>query len=87
MSIVLRVKPDRLSIKYRDDEDEKQLTGILAAVLVLGFGTVNAFAAGHGMYYVDADNDGICDNYANGTCPGNPILSGSISSMSRTVSA
>lgn len=45
---------------------------IVALVLVLCIGTVSAFAArGSGACYVDANGDGICDNYGtrgNGAC-------------------
>lgn len=40
---------------------KKQLAAILAAGLILCFGATNAFAAGRGCHYRDADHDGICD--------------------------
>lgn len=56
----------------------KLFSGLLAAALVLSLGTTSAFAchhgggcvnyveAGCGVNYVDADGDGVCDNYASG---------------------
>ncbi len=46
---------------------KKQLTGILAAALILGIGVTNVFAAGPGQEtqftcsFSDADGDGVCD--------------------------
>lgn len=55
----------------------KLFSGLLAAALVLSLGTTSAFACHHGgcvnyveadcgVNYVDADGDGVCDNYASG---------------------
>ncbi len=48
---------------------KKQLAGILSTVLIFSFGTIQAFAAGHGSgcHYYDANNDGVCD-YACSSC-------------------
>lgn len=46
----------------------KLFSGLLAAALVLSLATTGAFACHHGgcggVNYVDADGDGVCDNYA-----------------------
>lgn len=44
---------------------KKTALGILAASMVLSTGTATTFAARTdcGRYYVDANGDGICDNY------------------------
>ena len=48
---------------------KRLLTGMLAAALVLSLGVTSAFAAGRGGHhsggynFVDADGDGVCDNY------------------------
>ena len=45
---------------------KKWVTGGLITVLVLALLTVSAFAAPAGRNYVDADGDGICDNWTDG---------------------
>lgn len=45
---------------------KKVMTGILAAALVLTVGTTSAFAVGRRANYVDANGDGVCDNYGTG---------------------
>lgn len=52
---------------------KKVFLGVMVCGLVLASG-VTVFAMGHhgngmgyGRYYVDANGDGICDNYASGT--------------------
>lgn len=40
---------------------KKIVTIIMAAALILSVGTTSAFAAGRN--YVDANSDGVCDNY------------------------
>lgn len=47
---------------------KRVLTGIVATALVLSLGVTSAFAAGwgHGLNYVDADGDGVCDNCTGG---------------------
>ena len=47
---------------------KKIIAGILALTLVLSLGIGSAFAAGTGagQNFVDADGDGICDNYGSG---------------------
>ena len=49
---------------------KKWTRGIAAAILILCLGTMSAFAAGqfHGRCYVDADGDGVCDNWGHGGC-------------------
>ena len=47
---------------------KKALFRIFAAAIVLSMTVTTAFAAEPrgGRYFVDADGDGICDNYASG---------------------
>ena len=47
---------------------KRVFTGILTAALAVLLCAATAFAAGPrcGRYYVDADGDGICDNYGTG---------------------
>ena len=47
---------------------KKIIAVILALTLVFSLGTVSAFAAGAGTgrSFVDADGDGVCDNYGSG---------------------
>lgn len=49
---------------------KRLMTMIVAVILVAGIGTTVALARGGngcmGRYYVDADNDGICDHYSTG---------------------
>ena len=47
---------------------KKVLFRIFAAAIVLSMAVTTALAAepGGGRYFVDADGDGICDNYASG---------------------
>lgn len=56
---------------------KKVLIGTLTVVLVLTAITAGAFAAGRGQgsRFVDADGNGICDNYASG-CQGTGCGSG-----------
>ena len=42
---------------------KKLFAGVLAAALALSVLTASAFAA-PGANYVDADGDGVCDNYS-----------------------
>lgn len=48
---------------------KKAFVGILAATAAVIIGTTSAFAAAQGTGYrrnfVDADGDGVCDNYGN----------------------
>lgn len=50
---------------------KRVLTGVVATALVLSVGVTSAFAAGrgYGRNYVDANKDGLCDNYVVGVCP------------------
>lgn len=60
--------------KMEDADMKKILTGILAVALVASVGTTVAFAADFGgcrRHFVDADGDGICDNYGTGCRDGN----------------
>lgn len=52
---------------------KKMITAILTAALVLSIGAISTFAAapGQNANYTDADNDGVCDNYAAKVCPQN----------------
>ena len=47
------------------------LTGVCIAVLAASIGTTTVFAAGpgSGSRFVDANGDGVCDNYAAGARP------------------
>ena len=56
---------------------KKVLIGTLAVVLVLTAMTAGALAAGrgHASRFVDADGDGICDNYGS-DCRGSGCGSG-----------
>lgn len=47
---------------------KKVLFRIFAAAIVLSMAVTTALAAepGGGRYFVDADGDGVCDNYASG---------------------
>lgn len=49
---------------------KKVFSGIIATVMVLSVCAMTAFAAGpgSGRYFVDADGDGVCDNYVAGQC-------------------
>ena len=57
---------------------KKALAGILIGLVVLAVGATSAFAAGTGGWhhlsggrgscYVDADNDGVCDNCGTAAC-------------------
>ena len=51
---------------------KKAFLGVLSAAVVLSMCMATAFAAGpgRGRYFVDADEDGICDNYASGQSVG-----------------
>lgn len=44
---------------------KRTAAGILAAIMVLSGGTIQTFAAntGNGRNFIDANSDGICDNY------------------------
>ena len=74
--IVLRMKPGNGSPNYKEEfrmkfNKNRILTGALAAVLVLSVGATAAFAAGPRAgrgngNFVDADNNGVCDNRGNG---------------------
>ena len=60
--------------KMEDADMKKILTGILAVALVASVGATVAFAADFGgcrRHFVDADGDGICDNYGTGCRDGN----------------
>ncbi len=39
---------------------------VLVAALIIALGTAGAYAAYNGRGYVDADGDGVCDNYGSG---------------------
>ena len=47
---------------------KKSLLGVLSTAIVLSVCATTAFAAGpgRGRHFVDADGDGICDNYSSG---------------------
>ena len=47
---------------------KKALLGVLSTVIILSVCATTAFAAGprFGRNFVDADGDGICDNYGSG---------------------
>ena len=49
---------------------KKLLIGIAAMTFTVSIGTTTAFAAenGWGRNFIDADNDGICDNCGLGMC-------------------
>lgn len=49
---------------------KKLLIGIAAMTFTVSIGTTTAFAAGNGWgrNFIDADNDGICDNCGLGMC-------------------
>ena len=64
--IVLWVKPAEGYLTIAEGKKMKKvLIGTLAVVLVLTAMTAGALAAGrgHASRFVDADGDGICDNY------------------------
>ena len=64
--IVLWVKPAEGYLTISEGKKMKKvLIGTLTVVLVLTAITAGAFAAGHGQgsRFVDADGNGICDNY------------------------
>lgn len=46
---------------------KKIVIAVLVVALIVAIGTVSAFAAGPSVaarrYYMDADGDGVCDNY------------------------
>ena len=48
---------------------KKMVMGTISAALVLSMAVTGAFAAGHGhgRNFVDANGDGLCDNYGTGT--------------------
>lgn len=65
--IVLWVKPTEGYLTISEGKKMKKvLIGTLTVVLVLTAITAGAFAAGRGQgsRFVDADSNGICDNYA-----------------------
>ena len=65
--IVLWVKPPEGYLTISEGKKMKKvLIGTLTVVLVLTAITAGAFAAGRGQgsRFVDADGNGICDNYA-----------------------
>ena len=49
---------------------KKMVIGTISAALVLSMAITGAFAAGNGygrgQNFVDADGDGVCDNYGTG---------------------
>ena len=49
---------------------KKMVIGTISAALVLSMAVTGAFAAGHGnghgRNFVDANGDGVCDNYGTG---------------------
>lgn len=49
---------------------KKMVMGTISAALVLSMAVTGAFAAGHGnghgRNFVDANGDGVCDNYGTG---------------------
>ena len=53
---------------------KKMVMGTISAALVLSMAVTGAFAAGYGngrgRNFVDANGDGVCDNYASGACAG-----------------
>lgn len=50
---------------------KKRVLSILVTVVFVGVGAMTAFAARPevGQNYVDADNDGVCDNQGTNDCP------------------
>ena len=50
---------------------KKMVMGTISAALVLSMAVTGAFAAGYGKgrgrNFVDANGDGVCDNYGTGT--------------------
>lgn len=64
-TIVLEMKSEMTIKKYGGIIMKKVCSGVLAMVIALSLGTSAAFGAGPGAgcNYVDADGDGVCDNY------------------------
>ena len=62
---------------------KKAVVGILAVSMVAYVGAVSAFSSGTGRNFSDADNDGICDNYAVGQATGQETGQETASSLNR----